>query len=113
MAMKDYSDEFKADAVALYESTPGATYKRTPPIDGVDQAGRILIERLLEQCSTHCPEGPGHDQADARSYTCGTQPCLYRGGLPPARFLCHGDTLWALQLRGGDVSAPGPATLGG
>jgi transposase len=27
MAMKDYSDEFKADAVALYESTPGATCK--------------------------------------------------------------------------------------
>ena len=27
MAMKDYSDEFRADAVALYESTPGATYK--------------------------------------------------------------------------------------
>ncbi|MFB6590718.1 transposase [Streptomyces diastaticus] len=27
MAMRDYSDEFKADAVALYESTPGATYK--------------------------------------------------------------------------------------
>lgn len=27
MAMKDYSDEFKVDAVALYESTPGATYK--------------------------------------------------------------------------------------
>ncbi len=25
MAMKDYSDEFRADAVALYESTPGAT----------------------------------------------------------------------------------------
>ncbi|GAA4947763.1 transposase [Nonomuraea thailandensis] len=24
--MKDYSDEFKADAVALNESTPGATY---------------------------------------------------------------------------------------
>jgi transposase len=23
MAMKDYSEEFKADAVALYESTPG------------------------------------------------------------------------------------------
>ncbi|WP_328336491.1 hypothetical protein OG873_39335 [Streptomyces violaceus] len=23
--MKDYSDEFKADAVALYESKPGAT----------------------------------------------------------------------------------------
>ncbi|RBQ15956.1 IS3 family transposase, partial [Spongiactinospora rosea] len=27
MALKDYSDEFRADAVALYESTPGATYK--------------------------------------------------------------------------------------
>lgn len=27
MAMKDYSEEFKADAVALYESTQGATYK--------------------------------------------------------------------------------------
>jgi transposase len=27
MAMKDYSEEFKGDAVALYESTPGATYK--------------------------------------------------------------------------------------
>jgi transposase len=27
MAMKDYSEEFKADAVALYESTAGATYK--------------------------------------------------------------------------------------
>ncbi|MFJ2478550.1 transposase [Streptomyces sp. NPDC087659] len=27
MAMKDYSDEFKADAVASYESTPGAAYK--------------------------------------------------------------------------------------
>ncbi len=27
MAMKDCSDEFKANAVALYESAPGATYK--------------------------------------------------------------------------------------
>lgn len=27
MAMKDYSEEFRADAAALYESTPGATYK--------------------------------------------------------------------------------------
>ncbi len=27
MAMKDHSDEFKADAVALYGSTPGAIYK--------------------------------------------------------------------------------------
>lgn len=27
MVMKDHSDEFKADAVALYESTPGAAYR--------------------------------------------------------------------------------------
>ncbi|MEU9419248.1 transposase [Streptomyces sp. NPDC048272] len=27
MPMKDYSDGFRADAVALYESTPGVTYK--------------------------------------------------------------------------------------
>lgn len=27
MAMKDYSEEFKADAVALHESTPGAAYE--------------------------------------------------------------------------------------
>ncbi|MFI6900512.1 transposase [Nonomuraea sp. NPDC050394] len=27
MALKDYSEEFRADAVALYESTEGATYK--------------------------------------------------------------------------------------
>ncbi|WP_345376834.1 IS3 family transposase, partial [Promicromonospora umidemergens] len=27
MSMKDYSDEFRADAVALYESTPGATLR--------------------------------------------------------------------------------------
>ncbi|MFI2369932.1 IS3 family transposase [Streptomyces sp. NPDC018833] len=38
MAMKDYSDEFKADAVALYESTPGATYKSIAADLGVDRA---------------------------------------------------------------------------
>ncbi|MDX3772123.1 MULTISPECIES: transposase [unclassified Streptomyces] len=27
MAMEGYSDEFKADAVTLYESVPGATYE--------------------------------------------------------------------------------------
>lgn len=38
MAMKDYSDEFKADAVALYESTPGATYKSMAADLGVNRA---------------------------------------------------------------------------
>ncbi|MFF1342975.1 transposase [Streptomyces sp. NPDC058290] len=38
MAMKDYSDEFKADAVALYESTPGASYKSIAADLGVNRA---------------------------------------------------------------------------
>ena len=38
MAMKDCSDEFKADAVALYESTPGATYKSIAADLGVNRA---------------------------------------------------------------------------
>ncbi|WP_374940070.1 IS3 family transposase [Streptomyces finlayi] len=38
MAMKDYSDEFKADAVALYESTPGAIYKSIAADLGINRA---------------------------------------------------------------------------
>ncbi|MYR61721.1 transposase [Streptomyces sp. SID625] len=38
MAMKDHSDEFKADAVALYESTPGATYKSITADLGINRA---------------------------------------------------------------------------
>jgi transposase-like protein len=38
MAMKDYADEFKADAVALYESTPGATYKDIASDLGINRA---------------------------------------------------------------------------
>ncbi|MFE2992712.1 IS3 family transposase [Streptomyces sp. NPDC059262] len=38
MAMKDYSDEFKADAVALYESTRGATYKSIAADLGINRA---------------------------------------------------------------------------
>ncbi|MGW3140962.1 IS3 family transposase [Streptomyces sp. NPDC001139] len=38
MAMRDYSDEFKADAVALYESTPGATYNSIAADLGVNRA---------------------------------------------------------------------------
>jgi hypothetical protein len=40
MAMKDYSDEFKADAMALYESTPGATYKSIAADLGFHRAPR-------------------------------------------------------------------------
>ncbi|MFE5537111.1 hypothetical protein [Streptomyces sp. NPDC056492] len=38
MAMKDYSDEFKAHAVAPYKSTPGATYKSSAADLGVNRA---------------------------------------------------------------------------
>ncbi|MFJ1958736.1 transposase [Streptomyces microflavus] len=38
MALKDYSDELKADAVALYESTPGATYKSIAADLGINRA---------------------------------------------------------------------------
>jgi hypothetical protein len=38
MAMKDYSDEFKADAVALYESTPRATYNSIAADLGINRA---------------------------------------------------------------------------
>ncbi|MEU2835339.1 transposase [Streptomyces lavendulae] len=38
MALKDYSDEFKADAVALCESTAGATYKGIAADLGVNRA---------------------------------------------------------------------------
>ncbi|MEV7060821.1 transposase [Streptomyces microflavus] len=38
MALKDYSDEFKADAVALYGSTPGATYKSIAADLGINRA---------------------------------------------------------------------------
>ncbi|MFJ8009495.1 transposase [Streptomyces fagopyri] len=38
MAMKDYSDEFKADAVALYESTLGAICKSIAADLGINRA---------------------------------------------------------------------------
>jgi transposase len=38
MALKDYPGEFKADAVALYESTPGATYKSIASDLGINRA---------------------------------------------------------------------------
>jgi len=47
MAMKFYSDEFKADAVALYESTPRATYKSIAADPGVNRA--TLREWVLRE----------------------------------------------------------------
>lgn len=58
MAMKDYSDEFKADAVALYESTPGATYKDIAADLGINRA--TLREWVLRDRERRgiAPAGP-------------------------------------------------------
>ncbi|MEV5646409.1 transposase [Streptomyces flaveolus] len=52
MVMKDYSDEFKADAVALCEFTPGATYKSIAADLGINRATRrewVLRDRDRER----------------------------------------------------------------
>jgi transposase len=50
MAMKDYSDEFKADAVALFESTPGATYKSIAADLGINRNTlRTWVQRDRER----------------------------------------------------------------
>jgi transposase len=58
MAMKDYSEEFKADAVALYESTPRATYKSIAADLGIAR-GTLRAWVLAEH------ERRGQDQAVA------------------------------------------------
>ncbi|WP_370093214.1 IS3 family transposase [Streptacidiphilus sp. MAP12-20] len=73
MAMKDYSDEFKADAVALYESTPGATYKDIAADLGINRA--TLREWVLRDRDRR-----GIAPADARQG--GTAPA--RAGQSPA-----------------------------
>ncbi|MFE0729774.1 hypothetical protein ACFW2X_16265 [Streptomyces antibioticus] len=58
--MKDHSDAFEADAVTLYESTPGATRKSIAADLGVDRATpreRVLRDR----------ERRGVTAADAKS----------------------------------------------
>ncbi|MEV7776647.1 IS3 family transposase [Kitasatospora sp. NPDC086791] len=56
MAMKDYSDEFKADAVALYESTPGATYKGIAADLGVSRGAlRVWVLRARGENGTPQP----------------------------------------------------------
>jgi transposase-like protein len=50
MALKDYSDEFRADAVALYESSEGATYKGIATDLGVSRGSlRAWVLRARER----------------------------------------------------------------
>ncbi|MFD8016179.1 IS3 family transposase [Streptomyces sp. NPDC058955] len=62
MAMKDYSGEFKADAVALYESTPGATYKSIAADLGINRATLrewVLRDRECRGVATTVPAPAG------------------------------------------------------
>ncbi|MCL7430534.1 IS3 family transposase [Streptomyces sp. YS415] len=72
MAMKDYSDEFKADAVDLFESTPGATYKSIAADLGINRNTlRNWVLRAREV------RGAGSDAArDTRTVARATQAPL-------------------------------------
>ena len=60
MAMKDYSEEFRADAVALYESTPGATYKGIAADLGVSRGAlRLWVLAARERRGGEPVGGPG------------------------------------------------------
>ena len=59
---EDYSDEFKADAVALYESTPGATYKSIAADSGINRATLregVLRDRGRRGVGRRCPSPDG------------------------------------------------------
>ncbi|MFF9128441.1 IS3 family transposase [Streptomyces sp. NPDC014889] len=66
MAMKDYSDEFRADAVALYESTPGATYRSIAADLGVNRATLrewVLRDRDRRGVAATAPASAGQTAA--------------------------------------------------
>ncbi|MEU9057281.1 TetR/AcrR family transcriptional regulator [Streptomyces sp. NPDC048384] len=60
MAMKDYSDEFKADAVALDESTPGAACKFPTREALIEAAYRNELARVCDSAAQrladHAPD---------------------------------------------------------
>ncbi|MER6153351.1 transposase [Streptomyces hirsutus] len=77
MAMKDYSDEFKADAVALYESTPGATYKSIAADLGINRATLrewVLRDRDRRGVAAATPSAGGTPTARAGQTTSSAGP---------------------------------------
>ncbi|WP_433436207.1 transposase [Nonomuraea sp. CA-141351] len=70
MVLKDYSDESKADAMALCESTPGGTYKDIAADLGVSRGSlREWVLRVLAPAEARRrpgrrprrrPPAPGH-----------------------------------------------------
>ncbi|MFD3733514.1 transposase [Streptomyces sp. NPDC058632] len=74
--MKDHSDEFKADAVALYESIPGATYKSVAADLGINRATlREWVLRDRERRGTTTSAGAG--RTPARAGTIGPPSCWW------------------------------------
>jgi transposase len=71
MAMKDYSDEFRADAVALYESTPGATYKGIAADLGVSRGALRLWVLAARERRGGDPAGGPDVQRPARRVPAG------------------------------------------
>lgn len=68
MAMKDYSEEFRADAVALYESTPGATYKGIAADLGVSRGTLRLWVLAARERRAADPAGGVGVQRTARTH---------------------------------------------
>ena len=77
MAMKDYSDEFKADAVALYESTLGATYKSIAADLGINRATLrewVLRDRGRRGVAAAAPSVGGTPAAQAEQTASSADP---------------------------------------
>ncbi len=77
MAMKDYSDEFKADAVALYESTPGATSKDIAADLGINRATLrewVMRDRERRGIAPTGPRAGGTPAARAKSPAASADP---------------------------------------
>ncbi|MFE1437262.1 IS3 family transposase [Streptomyces sp. NPDC058739] len=77
MALKDYSDEFKADAVALYESTPGATYKGIAADLGISRGTLrewVLRDRKRRGQDPAAPPAGGRRIAASKEAAPATEP---------------------------------------
>ncbi|MCF3135581.1 transposase [Streptomyces olivochromogenes] len=77
MAMKDYRDEFKADAVALYESAPGATHKSIAADPGINRATLrewVLRDREHRGVAAAAPPAGGTPAARAEQSASSADP---------------------------------------
>lgn len=110
MAMKDYSEESKVDAVALYESTPGATYKGIAGDLGVSCG--TLRAWVLDAQERHGVD-PAVSSARRRPparVPRGLDPAQSHGQLKPLkrRYPRHGPLACTGLCRGGTASGNQP-----